>query len=875
MAATHRLPANVKPTHYDLVVLTDLTQSKYFGTVTINLDILTEGTFIAFNVTELILKDAILISPSSTELFTGSSFQIDREREWDLDDTMLGFYRSSWINEGKEQYYALTQFEPISARKAFPCWDEPQLKAIFSITMISRENTVNLSNMSVASEETYVPVKGATDDLAWVSRILEEDGLQCEDKWKITKFQTTPPMSTYLVAYANGPFTFIESCYKSPLSGKVKPLRFYGTPDLTFQGQYSLDVVQKVLPIYEEIFQIEYPLPKLDTLVASAFDAGAMENWGLIAGKAKALLLDPNQRNLNTMKNIATGQSHEVAHMWFGNITTMAWWDNLYLNEGFASLMGEVIVLSEIYPEWKVDAAFISTALDRALCLDAKLSSHPIETPVPDAHMIHQMFDVLSYKKAASVLRMLSNFVGEDLFLKGVSTYLKAHLYDNSVTEDLWNAISEVTGLDITFVMDNWVKKMGFPVITVTETEHGILIRQDRFLETGIAESKDNETIWAVPLFFLTVSQDGKPLIDKQLILDSREKFINLDVSKSYKLNAGTFGVYRVMYPTERLTKIALESAQEHSPFSFQDRIGLILDARALAKAGLIPTSNVLTLINAIAKSEKEGLVWSTIADTLEDLTSTWFEQQDIVDSLNDFRGRLFGPLVDSLGYEYAENELAEMTEIRTKAISVAAEAGDKTVINELLMRFRASLNNVEGSTADLKLPPDLVRPACIVAGRYGNREDFEALKALTLETNSPSKAWSAMHGTTAVQNINLAQETFDHILTNAREQDFVYYFHGFYLNYRTRQFFSDAFMQNFDIIAKKFEGNFAIRMLIDFAHGGLSRKEDHQKIEAFYKTKDTSKFNMVLKQSLDSILAKHVWIKRSTSDIRDWLLAT
>lgn len=238
--------------------------------------------------------------------------------------------------------------QATAARRAFPCWDEPALKATFTVTMVSRADTVNLANMNAVSEEEYTPsLQDSTDTVSWLASKLAQLTTGEPEKWKITTFAPTPPMSTYIVAFANGPFAFLEDSYTSPLSGTARPLRVYTTPDLIHQAAFALEVKKKVLPLYEQVFDVEYPLPKLDTLVATDFDAGAMENWGLICGRTAAFLLDPKKADLNGKKQIAATQSHEVAHMWFGNITTMEWWDNLYLNEGFASLMGETIILGK------------------------------------------------------------------------------------------------------------------------------------------------------------------------------------------------------------------------------------------------------------------------------------------------------------------------------------------------------------------------------------------------------------------------------------------------------------------------------------------------------------------------------------------------
>ncbi|KAI0792895.1 hypothetical protein C8Q75DRAFT_751852 [Abortiporus biennis] len=896
--AEYRLPTNVKPTHYDITIRSDLEKLKFDGFVVIKLDVIEDTTSIVFNTSEQILGNATLTSPSlqTPHTFSASSYKFDKESERatlelpvalpagstaelkigfsaELTGAMLGYYRSAWEEDGQTKHYALTQFEPTAARKAFPCWDEPLLKATFSVTLVSRENTVALSNMNAISEEPYDPASGkASDDVvSWLSEKLAAltTTETSADKWKVTRFDTTPPMSTYIVAFANGNFSHLEDSYTSPLSGKVRPLRIYTTPDLIHQAQFALDVKKAVLPLYEKVFDIEYPLPKLDTLVATDFDAGAMENWGLITGRTSAFLLDPKSANISAKKSIASTQSHEVAHMWFGNITTMAWWDNLYLNEGFASLMGQVIILGKVFPEWKVDADFISADLNRAFGLDAKLSSHPIEVECPDAQMINQIFDALSYSKAASVLRMLSTYVGEEKFLKGVSTYLKGHLFKNSVTNDLWDGISQTTGIDVSKVMDPWVKKMGFPVVTVEETKDGIKVRQDRFLETGPAEAKDNETIWTIPLGLLTVSADGKPVINHQLVLDEREKFIPLDTSKSYKLNAGTNGVFRVLYPSERLAAIAKQATEPNSPFSLEDRIGLVIDSPALAKAGFSSTSSTLTLIDTF-RNEKEFLVWSSMADTVGTVTNTWWEDEEITKGLDAFRRELFVPLVKKLGYEYSDDESVDTKELRTRAVSAAVAAEDPEVIKELTSRFAEFLKTGD----DSNIPPDLVRPTYIAAAKYGGKAEYDALKAIAIKPKTPSKGVSAMIAMGAVTDLALAEETFDHIMTKSRDQDVFYYFAGLGQNRKTRRFLAQKFKENYAALNKRLEGNFAMLYLVQYSFQSLCTKKDHDETAEFFKDKDTSKYRMALQQTLDSILAKDAWIQRSTDDVRSWLAA-
>ncbi|KAI0695406.1 peptidase family M1-domain-containing protein [Cerioporus squamosus] len=859
----YRLPTDVKPVHYNVTVWTDLANSTFEGVVHIDVHVNKETSTLVLNTANLELGDVSLQSDALGSVQSAASTRFDDANErgifsfekalpaasnarlslsfkGPLTADLLGYYRSTGGKDG-ELPYALTQFEPTAARRAFPCWDEPLLKATFAVTLVSRVNSVNLSNMPAISEEVYKPESADKD--SWLAKKMAT--LPDAGQWKVTKFETTPPVSTYLVAYANGPFEYLESSYKSPLSGKVRPLRIYATPDVISQAQFALDVKRMVLPLYEEVFDIEYPLPKLDTLVASDFDSGAMENWGLITGRTQAFLLDPTSADIVSKQNIAGTQSHEVAHMWFGNITTMEWWDNLYLNEvtqkrGSTSKLtciqvGEKIILDKVFPEWKLDADFVIQHFYRARALDAKLSSHPVEVECPDANMINQIFDSLSYAKAASVLRMLASYVGEDRFLKGVSIYLKKHMYKNSVTKDLWEGIQAATGLDIPKMMDNWVKKIGYPVVTVTEKDDGIHVRQDRFLETGPADPKDNETIWTIPLSLIS------------LLLDEREKFIPLDTSKPFKLNADTTGFYATQYSAERLVKLGEQAAAKDSPFSLTDRIGLVSDALALAKAGYTPVSSALGLINAL-REEKEHLVWGAIASNLSTIVSTWWENPHVVGMLNAFRRELFVPLVKKYGFDYSESDSYDVQQLRTTAIEQAADADDPWVVDELRSRFDHLLKTGD----DSKIPSDLTSITFKIAVRKG---------------------LSAMRAMGATQDLSLAEETFKFILEDARDQDTFYYAGGLMRNFATRRFLAEKFKEHLAAFEKRYAGAFTILIRwVETSFMGLASEKDYEETAAFFKDKDTSKYDMALNQALDSIKSRAAWVKRSTDELTKWL---
>ncbi|KAL5636049.1 hypothetical protein ACGC1H_004760 [Rhizoctonia solani] len=900
--AEYRLPTNVRPTHYDLTIQTDLEALTFKGFVIVDLDVLEETSTITFNSSELILheegltvtSDALKTEQTQSVKLTGVDQKSERASiqlvtalpkgskaklrvgyEGKLTGSMLGYYYSSAQHEGKPRNYTLTQFEPTAARRAFPCWDEPALKAAYSVTMISREDTVSLSNMPATTEKPFVESevseseKGGVGKLVKMKMKTKVEGTSVNNKgWKITTFEKSPPMSSYLVAFANGHFEYLESSYTSPISQKTRPLRIYATKDIIHQAQFALDVKAKVLPIYEKVFDVEYPLPKLDTLVANDFDAGAMENWGLITGRTSVFLFDEKKSDLAAKKRVATVQSHECAHMWFGDIVTMNWWNSLWLNEGFATIAGEVIIIDKVFPEWRVHSEFITHHLERALELDAQRSSHPIEVDCPDANQINQIFDALSYSKAASMLRMLARYVGEDVFLKGVSIYLKKRLYGNSDPKDLWDGISDAAGVDVGKVMKNWVFEIGFPLLTVTETADGIRVRQDRFLSTGDATEAENQTIWHIPLSLLTTGADGKASVDHSIVLSERETEIKLDTSKPWKLNAGTVGVFRTAYTPDRLTKLGEEAARSGSVFGLEDRVGLVSDAMVLARAGYGKTSGGLNLISGL-RDETEHLVWEGIASHLNTIGKVWWEQPtEVRETLNAFCRYLFVPLVKKLGYEFDENDSPDVRQLRTLAITQSAAAQDETVIKELRSRFA----HFHSTGDDSKIPADLQRVVYRIAVKHGGEEEYEAVKKIAENPPTPSSKIAAMLAMTFAQDDALIEKTLKYMDTSVKDQDIMYYFAGLSGDRASRRRVAEYFKENYEKLYKRFEGNFSLNYLVKYSFDSFSTEQDAKDVEEFFKNKDSSKYNLALAQTLDSIRANAKWLERSRDDVAQWM---
>ncbi|CDO74266.1 hypothetical protein BN946_scf184643.g6 [Trametes cinnabarina] len=872
----YRLPRDVVPTHYDLTVHTDLDNAKFNGFVEIEL---------TFNTLDLILDDISLrlrgreraFPPINREfdltaqrgivtfpepLAAGSDARLTITFSGELTSSLSGYYRSTGGADGKT-VYSLTQFQPTAARRAFPCWDEPALKATFAITMLSRAGSVNLSNMPAQSEKNC-DAHDSFEQGSWIAKRIA--GLEDPSQWKVTQFETTPPVSTYLVAYANGPFEYLESAYKSPLSGIVRPLRIYATADNIWQGQYALEIVQRVMPLYEEVFDLEYPLPKLDILASNDFDLGGMENWGLIMGRTSCFLDDPNSDNIRNKQYVASMASHEVAHMWFGDITTMKWWDNLYLNEGvyfpYRSMELALMLMSDrfrdtgqLFPEWRLDAAFLGSEFYPAHALDAKLSSHPIEVECPDANKIIQIFDNLSYSKAASVLRMLANYVGEKMFLKGVSTYLKKHKYKNTVTSDLWEGIQSVTHKDISGMMDNWVKK-------ASDSS-----RLARAALMPVADPR-GPPVRMIPLSILAVREDGFFKIDSNALLTKRETFISLDTSKPFKLNAGTTGFYVVQYSADRLVQLGKQAASPDSPFTLQDRIGLVRDAFALGSSGHSTVSSALGLVDALRTTEELDLVWDAIAVSLSTIASTWWEHPEVAVPLDAFRRSMFVPVAKKLGFERLPSDTPDDQPLRAKAIEQAAEAGDSWVIGELKARFAQLLETGD----DSRIPSELIGIAYRIAVQEGGKREWDFLKSIAARASSPAHALAAISALGATRDMQLAEATFEYATTEARNQNIIYIFRSLQRNAPMRRWLAGKVMGMFDELERQFTGTFTFSRLLDAAFGGLTSEDDHQKIVAFFKNKDTAAYDLQLRQTLDTIKSNARWIQRSTGDVQGWL---
>ncbi|KAL1123098.1 hypothetical protein AAG570_002186 [Ranatra chinensis] len=500
--------------------------------------------------------------------------------------------------DNKTRYIATTKFEPTYARQAFPCFDEPAYKAKFNVKLVRpSKDYFALSNMNQIGEVANSPSEGYTTVV----------------------FATTPPMATYLACFIVCDFDRLES--GATASGT--PITVYARQGQADNMKFARDLAVKAMDYYTKYFEIDYPLPKLDLIAIPDFVSGAMENWGLITFRETSVLITEGVSNANNYQAVIGTVAHELAHMWFGDIVTMSWWDDLWLNEGFATFL-TVNCEKEIFPEWGSEVDAVNHRIV-ALSKDSTTSSHPIIQSVSHPDQITEMFDVISYKKGAAVLRMLEG-MDPGKFQKAVGNYLKKYIYSNARTEDLWCAVQDqMKGVDVSRLMGTWTKQMGFPVVTAVKQGPNVVIKQERFLaDIDTPYSRDDSPYgykWDIPINYVTSENPAK--VESLLFsLDSENVTIPVDPNIDwFKLNSDQLGFYRVNYSSEGWKALEEILKKDVATLNQLDRANLIDDAFLLAQAGYLPYDVPLSLVSyAKGAREKDIVPWLIIARYLLNL---------------------------------------------------------------------------------------------------------------------------------------------------------------------------------------------------------------------------------------------------------------
>ncbi len=859
--SAYRLPTNVRPTAYRLTLTPDLESFTFTGEVEIDLQVSVPSGRVLLNAAELEISSA-RVTDEYGVVIPASGIIADEKRERAsltfpraiprgkatlsiefsgiLNDQLRGFYRCQYTDaDGVSQNMAATQFEATDARRAFPCWDEPAVKATFQLTL-------------------RIP-----SELAAVSNTMPDSESAGEDGTKEVRFGETPKMSTYLLAFVVGDLACVED--RAPNGTLV---RIWATRGKEEQGRFALDTAVDLLAYLDFYFGIPYPLEKLDHIALPDFAAGAMENWGAITYREIALLFDPVNSAANTRQRIAEIIAHEMAHMWFGDLVTMEWWDDLWLNESFASWMGNKAV-DHIRPEWDMWTQFVYQDTNGGLSLDGLKNSHPIEMQVTNPAEIGELFDAISYNKGGAVLRMLEDFLGEDTFRQGIHHYLKSHQYGNARTEDLWASLDEVSGKPITTIMNTWVKQAGYPVLTVEESEGegglSLSLSQGRFLYDALLNPDEvDESRWQVPVSIRQAGADSKATA----LMEGGSLNASLDSAAEVgwvKVNAGQTGFYRVNYDEEQWGRLGEAVASTSLPAT--DRLGLQNDAYALMRAGALSPATFLALAENY-RGETHVSVWSDLASNLGSFDNM-IGGQEYFSTFPPFAQGIFRNAAQKIGWDAGADEGHLDALLRTTLLGNLGMYGDEGTIQEARTRFDRFLERPDS------LSPDLRGTVFALTAQAGDEDTFDTLLQLEDAADLQEEKMRFLRALTRFERKDLLQRMLELTLSpRVRSQDTVSLVIGVAVNRHGGDLAWEFIKENWDEFNRRYgAGGFAIMHLVSII-GRFTTLEHAADVESFFAEHPAPGAQRTIQQSLERIRINARWLEVRGAEAGEWLTA-
>ena len=852
------LPGNVQPNKYRLTLQPDLESFTFKGEQTVDIEIVAPTARIMLNAAELEISDVTLLH--NGKRFPASSIAVDADTETAtldfgqtlspgraqlgmkfsgvLNDRLVGFYRSEYQDgEGQTRHLATTQFEPTDARRAFPCWDEPARKAVFDVTLVFDDSLQAVSNTPIVEESRPAP------------------GLRA------VRFGETPVMSTYLLAFVVGDLVSVEADADNGTTIGV-----WTTRGKENQAGFALDTSVKLLGYFNDYFGIPYPLPKLDHIAIPDFAAGAMENWGCITYRETALLVDPENSSAGTRQRVAEVVAHEMAHMWFGDLVTMEWWDDLWLNESFASWMGTKSV-DWLFPDWEMWTQFVNMDTNRALSLDGLKNSHPIEQPVKNPAEVSQLFDAISYSKGGSVLRMLENFLGPEVFRGGLYRYLKGHEYGNARTHDLWAALEEESGLPVTSIMDSWVLQTGYPVLQVdaerSSDDVQLSLSQERFFydspgpAAGGDTDPDGGEIWRVPV---TVSAPGA--VTASTVMEEREAQLTVPTADWYKVNADQTGFFRVNYGNDDWQRLAPAISSRQLPAT--DRLGIQNDAYALSRAGLLPITQFLELAGSYA-GETDASVWSDLASNLRDIEQL-IAGEPVHPAYQRFGRELFGPAARRAGWTPRPGDGHLDSLLRSTVLGQSGSYNDEETLAQAGDLFHQYLEDPEA------VHPDLRGIVFSLAAQAGDHDTYAQLWELEERTNLQEEKIRLLLAMSRFQDVGLLNDTLESSLSpRVRSQDTITVVAGVAANPRGRQPAWEFVKNNWAEFDRRYGGGgFGLMRLVSICNS-FTTEEQMADVERFFADNPAPAAERTIRQALERMRLNIRWLEQNRPALNAW----
>ncbi len=712
-----KLPKQVVPEEYAVRIAPDVQKRTFTGSETIKLNVRQPVRELLLNAAEIqiesasvddkpIAKSAIKLDQKEETLnlslgseLSSGSHTLTLKFSGKINEQGQGLYRAPYAEHATAAKKVMlgTQFEATDARRMFPCWDEPSFRARFQMTAVIPENWVAISNMPIEKE---TKISGG----------------------KEIHFAMSPSMASYLNVLCAGELDMIEKRSSGVLH------RVVATKGKSEMGRYALDSAAQIVEFYNDYFGVPFPLPKLDEIAVPGGFGGAMENWGGITYYESALLFDPQNSSSETKQRIYEVIAHEAAHQWFGDLVTMAWWDNLWLNEGFASWMGSKCS-AKFNPDWEVylarevprdPARRIGMSKEAAMEGDARSTTHPIQQPIKTEAEANGAFDDITYKKGQSFLRMLESFLGPDVFRDGIRKYMARHKYSNTTTADLWNALGEASGKPVIEIAAAWTEQPGFPVVKVARDASGkITLTQERFT-VNFPDAPQLE--WKIPLTY-SVAGSTKPT--SILMTSKTMEIADVPTDIAVKFNAEGAGNYRVQYDDASWKLVLAELSQ----LSVGDRVNLLADAWALVQAGRAPLSFYLDVIeklpNRTELAEREQM------RTAFDYINGLIDDEPQRNQFHQYACAQLRPSFDEVGWTPRPNESNKIANLRASLIEALGNYGDADVIAGCRERFASFLSDPKS------LAPDLRPPVLKIVGRYADDKTWAKLHELGLKTTS------------------------------------------------------------------------------------------------------------------------------------------
>jgi len=779
---------------------------------------------------------------SKKELYAGK-YTVRLEFSGKITRAMDGIY-PCFFKEGEvEKKLIATQFESHFARQVFPCVDEPEAKATFDLILTTPQDEAVISNTPIKSQK---PVGDFTR----------------------TAFETTPKMSTYLLAFVYGDMKYKESKTKQ---GVV--IRIYATPGNIDRADFALETAARCLEFYNDYFGVEYPLPKCDFIALPDFAAAAMENWGCITFREQALLVDEKRTSLPSKQLVAHVIAHELTHQWFGNLVTMRWWTDLWLNEGFATWMSYLAV-DHMFPEWEMWTQFIVDEQQQAMKLDALVNTHPIEVTVHHPDEIRTIFDSISYDKGASVIHMLHDYLGPRDFKVGISYYLKQHSYSNTDTDDLWDALETASEKPVKRFMHTWTSQPGFPVIHAEIDDEGVSLTQERFFANPLHDHESTQ-LWPVPLHPNSKAISGN--------LEKEKIHYSIKSQSGLKFNANQGGFYRTTYNATHLEKLGEQVRQDK--FGPLDRLGLLGDALESAKAGKLDTLDVLRFVQNL-KNEKDYAVWDVIASCFGSIRMV-MDDDELREDMKPFIRNIVAKELVRLGWVRKKDDSHFDRLLRPVILGMAAASDNPDVVKKCQELF-AHAHSSKDIAPDLKvalhprnvrrgrdIDPDLRGMVFGTIARMGGKKEFDQLLSMHNSTTLSEERVTLTAALTGFKQPELIKRALRLITSDdVRLQDASYWIAYSFLNRFAREETWKWLQKNWGWLKENLGSDHSFSYMPIYAARAFSREDFINEYRDFFTEVMEPVLERSYKQGIEMIEWQSAWRKRDLKEIKTFFVA-